>query len=80
MTSLLRRLPGAGLLREAWHATQLQGAIAEKKRNERALVLAEENAKLGTLFFQLLIFHFLHSTSETTMEDTFRLKLRSLHT
>ena len=62
MTSLLRRLPGAGLLREAWHATQLQGAIAEKKRNERALVLAEENAKLGTLFFQFLIFHFLHST------------------
>ena len=47
MVSILRRLPGAGLLREAWHATELQGAIAEKKRTERALVLAEKNAQLA---------------------------------
>lgn len=45
--NLLRRLPGAGLLNEAWHATQLAGALAEKKKAERALVLAEENAKLA---------------------------------
>ena len=47
MTSLLRRLPGVGLLNEAWHATQLAGALAEKKRKERALVLAEKNAQIA---------------------------------
>ncbi len=47
MAGILGRLPGAGLLREAWHATQLAGALAEKKRQERALVLAEKNAQLA---------------------------------
>ena len=50
MAWILRRLPGAGLLREAWHATQLQGAIHEKKRAERALVLAEQNAQIGEFY------------------------------
>ena len=47
MAFLLRKIPGAGLLREAWHATQLAGALAEKKRKERALVLAENNARIA---------------------------------
>ena len=50
MAWILRKLPGAGLLREAWHATQLQGAIHEKKRAERALVLAEQNAQIGKFY------------------------------
>ena len=54
MAWILRRLPGAGLLREAWHATQLQGAIHEKKRAERALVLAEQNAQIGESGLELL--------------------------
>lgn len=47
MAGLFYRLPGVGLLREAWHATQLAGALAEKKKAERALVLAEQNAALA---------------------------------
>jgi len=47
MANLLRRLPGAGLLSEAWHATQLAGALAEKQRQERAVVLAEQNAAIA---------------------------------
>ena len=47
MAAILRRLPGAGLLREAYMATQLAGALAEKQRQERALVLAEQNAALA---------------------------------
>ena len=47
MAGILRRLPGAGLLREAYQATQLAGALAEKKKRERALVLAEQNAAMA---------------------------------
>ena len=47
MAGILRKLPGAGLLNEAYMATQLAGAMAEKKKKERAVVLAEENAKLA---------------------------------
>ena len=54
MAWILRRLPGAGLLREAWHATQLQGAIHEKKRAERALVLAEQNAQIGEFYIYII--------------------------
>ena len=54
MAWILRRLPGAGLLREAWHATQLQGAIHEKKRAERAIILAEQNAQIGEFYHQNL--------------------------
>lgn len=47
MASLWNKLPGSKLLNEAWHATQLAGALAEKKKQERALVLAEKNAQLA---------------------------------
>ena len=60
MAWILRRLPGAGLLREAWHATQLQGAIHEKKRAERALVLAEQNAQIGKFYIDICILHSLY--------------------
>ena len=56
MAWILRRLPGAGLLREAWHATQLQGAIHEKKRAERALVLAEQNAQIGEFYIDIFAY------------------------
>ena len=57
MAWILRRLPGAGLLREAWHATQLQGAIHEKKRAERAIILAEQNAQIGEFYILKYLVH-----------------------
>jgi hypothetical protein len=47
MAWILGRLPFAGLMREAWQATQLAGALAERKRAERAIVIAEANAALA---------------------------------
>ena len=73
MAWILRRLPGAGLLREAWHATQLQGAIHEKKRAERALVLAEQNAQIGEFYIDICTLcityyeNFLKQLTQTTM-------------
>ena len=40
---VLQYLPGANLLRQAWDATKLAGAIIDRRR-EKALVLAEEKA------------------------------------
>ena len=41
MNGALSWLPGAGLLRQAWDATKLAGAILDR-RQEKALVVAKE--------------------------------------
>jgi len=43
MVSLLRALPGADLLRQAWDATKLAGAVLDRRRG-REVVLAQERA------------------------------------
>ena len=41
VSSLLSSLPGAGLMRQAWDATKLAGALIDQRKS-KALVLAEE--------------------------------------
>ena len=41
---LLGMLPGANLMRQAWDATKLVGAIIDR-RKEKALVISEERNK-----------------------------------